>query len=149
MIPTSNIVKWEGWVASLAQGISGGGPVGLVWGWVFVSVGVTCTGLSLAELARYFGISDIYSGSALLTVVANGLTPAVSTFGSLNWLRKNGGFCWYVFCIISSVSISWYLIAHASSELADCMVLRRWTLAWIYFMCSWRRSPDPGLCDDS
>ncbi|KEZ43123.1 hypothetical protein SAPIO_CDS5013 [Scedosporium apiospermum] len=40
---------WEGWTASIAQGIAGGGSVGLVWGWVFVSVGITCMACALAE----------------------------------------------------------------------------------------------------
>ncbi|XXH00005.1 hypothetical protein Hte_006346 [Hypoxylon texense] len=41
--------SWEGWIASIAQGIVGGGPVGLVWGWVFVSLGIIVLSLSLAE----------------------------------------------------------------------------------------------------
>ncbi|KAJ9149914.1 putative GABA permease [Pleurostoma richardsiae] len=42
---------WEGWVASIGQGIVGGGAVGLVWGWVFVSVGITCMAATLGEFA--------------------------------------------------------------------------------------------------
>ncbi|KGQ12841.1 Choline transport protein [Beauveria bassiana D1-5] len=33
---------WEGWTASIAQGLAGGGPVCLLWGWVVVSVGIIC-----------------------------------------------------------------------------------------------------------
>ncbi|KAH8894022.1 GABA permease [Thozetella sp. PMI_491] len=40
---------WEGWTASIAQGLLGGGSVGLVWGWVFVSVGISCMACALAE----------------------------------------------------------------------------------------------------
>ncbi|KAF7558184.1 hypothetical protein G7Z17_g129 [Cylindrodendrum hubeiense] len=42
---------WEGWTASIAQGLTGGGPVGLLWGWVFVSIGITCMACALAEFA--------------------------------------------------------------------------------------------------
>lgn len=45
--------QWEGWTASIAQGISGGGSVGLMWGWVFVSVGITCMACALAEFVRF------------------------------------------------------------------------------------------------
>ncbi|KAI4858694.1 putative GABA permease [Hypoxylon rubiginosum] len=41
--------SWEGWIASIAQGIVGGGPAGLVWGWVFVSLGIVVLAASLAE----------------------------------------------------------------------------------------------------
>ncbi|KFG77664.1 putative GABA permease [Metarhizium anisopliae] len=41
---------WEGWTASIAQGLLGGGSVGLLWGWVFVSVGILCMGLALADM---------------------------------------------------------------------------------------------------
>ncbi|KAK7222318.1 hypothetical protein V2G26_010321 [Clonostachys chloroleuca] len=40
---------WEGWTASIAQGLTGGGPVGLFWGWIFVSIGIVCMSLALAE----------------------------------------------------------------------------------------------------
>ncbi|KAJ9642794.1 hypothetical protein H2204_002442 [Knufia peltigerae] len=42
---------WEGWIASIAQGLLGGGPVALFWGWIFVSVGIVCEACSLAEMA--------------------------------------------------------------------------------------------------
>ncbi|KAF5139460.1 hypothetical protein E5D57_003256 [Metarhizium anisopliae] len=45
-------IAWEGWTASIAQGLLGGGSVGLLWGWVFVSVGILCMGLALAEFVR-------------------------------------------------------------------------------------------------
>ncbi|KAJ4538190.1 hypothetical protein HRR80_007785 [Exophiala dermatitidis] len=41
---------WEGWVASMAQGIVAGGSVGLFWGWIFVSIGITFMACALAEL---------------------------------------------------------------------------------------------------
>ncbi|KAM3563821.1 hypothetical protein MY1884_001081 [Beauveria asiatica] len=40
---------WEGWTASIAQGLAGGGPVCLLWGWVVVSVGIICMSCALAE----------------------------------------------------------------------------------------------------
>ncbi|XWX01641.1 hypothetical protein V2A60_009669 [Cordyceps javanica] len=40
---------WEGWTASIAQGLAGGGPVCLLWGWVFVSAGILCMSFALAE----------------------------------------------------------------------------------------------------
>ncbi|KAK4939256.1 hypothetical protein LTR10_020453 [Elasticomyces elasticus] len=42
---------WEGWIASIAQGLLGGGPVALFWGWIFVAVGIACEACSLAEMA--------------------------------------------------------------------------------------------------
>lgn len=48
----SNSLQWEGWIASIAQGIVGGGPAGLVWGWVFVSLGIVVLAASLAEFVR-------------------------------------------------------------------------------------------------
>lgn len=46
-----DVHQWEGWIASFAQGLLGGGPVALCWGWIFVSVGIACEACSLAELA--------------------------------------------------------------------------------------------------
>ncbi|KAH7143724.1 putative GABA permease [Dactylonectria macrodidyma] len=43
--------SWEGWVTSLAQGMTGGGSVGLLWGWIFVSAGILMLAASLAEYA--------------------------------------------------------------------------------------------------
>ncbi|KAJ5556480.1 hypothetical protein N7494_000395 [Penicillium frequentans] len=45
---------WEGWTASLSQGIQGGSAVGLFYGWILVAIGITCVASSLAELARYY-----------------------------------------------------------------------------------------------
>lgn len=44
--------QWEGWIASMAQGIVAGGSVGLFWGWIFVSIGIAFMACSLAELVR-------------------------------------------------------------------------------------------------
>lgn len=55
-------VQWEGWTASIAQGLSGGGSVALLWGWVFVSVGITCMACALAEFVRYVNFhTSVYS----------------------------------------------------------------------------------------
>ncbi|KAH0593835.1 hypothetical protein MHUMG1_08587 [Metarhizium humberi] len=48
---------WEGWTASIAQGLLGGGSVGLLWGWVFVSVGILCMGLALAEFVSMWPLA--------------------------------------------------------------------------------------------
>ncbi|KAF2651147.1 amino acid transporter [Lophiostoma macrostomum CBS 122681] len=42
---------WEGWAASMAPGLAGGGAVGMFWGWIFVSVGICFLASSLAEFA--------------------------------------------------------------------------------------------------
>ncbi|CAI4213963.1 unnamed protein product [Parascedosporium putredinis] len=70
---------WEGWTASIAQGISGGGSVGLVWGWVFVSVGIVCMACALAEF-----VSMWPSSGGQYVWSANLASPKHSRF--LSWV---------------------------------------------------------------
>ncbi|KAH6972373.1 GABA permease [Ilyonectria sp. MPI-CAGE-AT-0026] len=77
---------WEGWTASIAQGLTGGGPVGLVWGWVFVSVGITCMACALAEFASMWP-----SAGGQYVWVAN-LAPRKYA-PALSWITAWCGLC--------------------------------------------------------
>ncbi|ATY66323.1 GABA permease [Cordyceps militaris] len=57
---------WEGWTASIAQGLAGGGPVCLLWGWLIVSVGIICMACALAEFSwatAWLGVAGLWLGA--------------------------------------------------------------------------------------
>ncbi|KAK7428038.1 hypothetical protein QQZ08_005470 [Neonectria magnoliae] len=77
---------WEGWTASIAQGLTGGGPVGLLWGWVFVSVGIVCMSCALAEF-----VSMWPSAGGQYVWVANLAPPKYAPL--LSWITAWCGLC--------------------------------------------------------
>ncbi|KAI1083683.1 putative GABA permease [Whalleya microplaca] len=126
--------SWEGWIASLAQGISGGGAVGLVWGWVLVSVGIVCMSCSLSEFVsmwpsaggqyvwaanlsspRYtrmlswytawFGLAGMWLGA-----VSCGMGVAVQVQSYVATARDYDPKTWHAFLICIVAMICWILV---------------------------------------